>query len=306
VTKSGYTDHGLVGTIDDTFAFAPGLIASGSSGGPPRPILDLEVTREPHESSTIEANRVRAIPATIHLPVGPSVPEPLVSPAPVVDENRQTQKIPSHSSSARTIEATPPAKAIQIKANKTEPVAKVLQPTVRKRLFSTAASKTPPSAAPAEKVVQVPSIARTTSDQASAPAAATPFASAAPVTSQTAPIPTPEPAAAMEIIPPKMLELTDRVLLESPWPPDAPRPVSRSRQLKTAAELAAILERDLTQHPNSPKQGLRVTAYGGGADWRAMLTILPAAGGVRNAPELRALTDHLAEGLRQRYNLAWG
>jgi hypothetical protein len=36
-----------------------------------------------------------------------------------------------------------------------------------------------------------------------------------------------------------------------------------------------------------------------------MLTILPAAGGVRNASELRALADHLAEGLRQRYNLAW-
>ena len=102
-----------------------------------------------------------------------------------------------------------------------------------------------------------------------------------------------------------MLELTDRVLPESPRPPDLPRPAPRSKQTKTAAELAAILEGDLAQHPDSPKLGLRVTVYGGGSDWRAMLTILPAAGRVPNAPQLRALTDHLAEGLRQRYNLAW-
>jgi hypothetical protein len=303
VTKSGYTDHGLVGTIDDTFAFASGLIASGSSGGPPRPILDLEVTREPHESSTIEANRVRAIPATIHSPVGTSAPEPPVPPAPVVDEDRQTQKIPSHSSAARTIEAPPPAKVIQVKANKMGPVAKVTQPAVRKRLFSTAASRTPPSAAPAEIAVQLHATAGTTSIQPRVPEAATPVSVAAPVTSNAVPVTTPPPA--MEVIPPKVIELTDRVLLESPRPPDLPRPMSHARQWKKAAELAAVIERDLAQNPDAPKQGLRVTVYGGGTDWRAMLMFLPAAGPVRNAQQLRELTDHLAEGLRQRYALAW-
>jgi hypothetical protein len=80
--------------------------------------------------------------------------------------------------------------------------------------------------------------------------------------------------------------------------------VAQQRQLKTAAELAEMIELDLARHPDCPKDGFRVTVYGG-SHWRAMLTITPAAGVVRNPQEWRDLTDNLAERLRKRYNLAW-
>jgi len=80
------------------------------------------------------------------------------------------------------------------------------------------------------------------------------------------------------------------------------RPVSR-KELKTAAELAAMIELDLAQHPDCPKHGLRVTVYGA-THWRAMLTITTAAGRVRNPQQWRDLTDEFADRLRQRYELA--
>jgi hypothetical protein len=46
-----------------------------------------------------------------------------------------------------------------------------------------------------------------------------------------------------------------------------------------------------------------VTVYGG-SHWRAMLTIAPAAGPVRNPGEWRDLTNDLAERLRKHYDLA--
>ena len=55
----------------------------------------------------------------------------------------------------------------------------------------------------------------------------------------------------------------------------------QQRELKTAAELAGMIERDLAGHPDCPKDGFRVTVYGG-SHRRAMLTITPAAGGVGN------------------------
>lgn len=174
-------------------------------------------------------------------------------------------------------------------------------PIVEARLFSTAASRTPPSPPLAEKPVQVPPTAAATSVQAHAPQEPPLI----PVAADAAPVAVAAPAQPMEVVPPRMLELTDRVLLESPRPPDVLRPMSHVRQWKKAAELAAVIEHDLAQHPDSPKQGLRVTVYGGGADWRAMLMFLPAAGPVRNAQQLREVTEHLAEGLRQRYSLAW-
>jgi hypothetical protein len=76
------------------------------------------------------------------------------------------------------------------------------------------------------------------------------------------------------------------------------------KQLKTAAELAEMIERDLAGHPDCPKAGFRVTVYGWPA-WRAMLTITPAAGAVRNPQEWRDLTSELADRLRKRYDLAW-
>jgi hypothetical protein len=80
--------------------------------------------------------------------------------------------------------------------------------------------------------------------------------------------------------------------------------VAQQKQLKTAAELAEMIELDLARHPDCPKAGFRVTVYGW-PHWRAMLTIAPAAGGVRNPQEWRDLTDELAERLRKRYDLSW-
>ncbi len=79
--------------------------------------------------------------------------------------------------------------------------------------------------------------------------------------------------------------------------------VVQQKQLKTAAELAEMIELDLARHPDCPRDGFRVTVYGG-SYWRAMLTITPAAGGIRNPREWRDLTDDLAERLRTRYDLA--
>jgi hypothetical protein len=79
---------------------------------------------------------------------------------------------------------------------------------------------------------------------------------------------------------------------------------AQPKQLKTAAELAEMIEVDLARHPDCPKAGFRVTVYGW-PHWRAMLTITPAAGVVRNPQEWRDLTDGLAERLRKRYDLAW-
>lgn len=75
------------------------------------------------------------------------------------------------------------------------------------------------------------------------------------------------------------------------------------KELKSASELAAMIEHDLAQFPGCPK-GLRVTVYGV-APWRAMLTIPPAAGGVREPQRWRDLTEELADRLRARYDLTW-
>ena len=79
--------------------------------------------------------------------------------------------------------------------------------------------------------------------------------------------------------------------------------LAHQKQLATAAELAKMIEIDLARHPDCPKAGFRVTVYGS-QHWRAMLTISPAAGRVRNPQELRDLTDELAERLRKRYDVA--
>jgi hypothetical protein len=85
--------------------------------------------------------------------------------------------------------------------------------------------------------------------------------------------------------------------------PGASEDALPQRQLKTAEELAEMIERDLASHPDCPRAGFRVTVYGW-PDWRAMLTITPAAGAVRNPQEWRDLTGELAERLRKRYDLA--
>jgi hypothetical protein len=87
-------------------------------------------------------------------------------------------------------------------------------------------------------------------------------------------------------------------------PPDAQSSEGFDRQskLKTAGELARMIEFDLSRHPDCPEVGFRVTVYGW-PRWRAMLTITPAAGRVRNPQAWRDLTDELADQLRERYDL---
>jgi hypothetical protein len=111
-----------------------------------------------------------------------------------------------------------------------------------------------------------------------------------------------------EVNPSRPYHITTQVLLESPKPQTLSEPrVSRKglgKELKTAAELAEMIELDLSQHPDCPKNGFRVTVYGA-SHWRAMLTITTAAGGVRNPQQWRDLTEEFADRLRQRYDLAW-
>ena len=78
--------------------------------------------------------------------------------------------------------------------------------------------------------------------------------------------------------------------------------LAQPKQLMTPVELAEAIEQDLARHPNCPKAGFRVTVYGW-PHWRAMLTIEPAAGPVRNPQEWRDLTETLAERLRKRFDL---
>jgi hypothetical protein len=111
-------------------------------------------------------------------------------------------------------------------------------------------------------------------------------------------------AGASEPLPPEPHEISAKVLSESPRPPAASRTLPPRKEVRRAAELAAMIAQDLSQHPDAPKQGLRVTVYGG-TDWRAMLTIMPAAGRVRDPQVLRDLTNELAARLRQHYDMAW-
>ena len=64
-----------------------------------------------------------------------------------------------------------------------------------------------------------------------------------------------------------------------------------------------MIEHDLARHPDCPKAGFRVTVYGG-SQWRAMLTIAPAAGAIRNPGEWRDLTNELVDRLRKRDDVA--
>jgi hypothetical protein len=114
----------------------------------------------------------------------------------------------------------------------------------------------------------------------------------------------PEVLTPAEVVPSRPYPITTEVPLESPRPPGLSEPRVSRKELKTAAELAGMIQLDLAQHPDCPKNGFRVTVYGA-THWRAMLTITTAAGGVRNPQQWRDLTDELADRLRQRYDLAW-
>jgi hypothetical protein len=99
-------------------------------------------------------------------------------------------------------------------------------------------------------------------------------------------------------------QLRTQILPESARPPGSLQAHAQRKELKTAFELAAMIEFDLAQHPDCPERGFIVTVYGA-TDWRAMLTITPAAGRIPDPQKWRDLTDEFAGRLRQRYDLAW-
>jgi hypothetical protein len=103
--------------------------------------------------------------------------------------------------------------------------------------------------------------------------------------------------------PPPSDHINSDIELDLP-PPLGPNRAHKRKESKTAAELAIMIETDLAQHPECPRSGFRITVYGA-THWRAMLTITPAAGGLRDPHRWRDMTDELAERLRQRYDLAW-
>ena len=107
-----------------------------------------------------------------------------------------------------------------------------------------------------------------------------------------------------EAIASRPYRMTTQVLLESPKPPVSSKPLLPRKELKSAAALAGMIELDLAQHPDCPKNGFRVTVYGA-THWRAMLTISTTAGRVQSPRQWRDLTDEFADRLRQRYDLAW-
>ena len=171
------------------------------------------------------------------------------------------------------------------------------------RLVASALQPAAPKAPPAEEAEPITAQTAPVAPpvQATATETRAPIADAA-VTSMATPVAEAVPASAEEdAIPPGTPEVVAGV--ESPIPPDMPQTLPR-KELKTAAELAAMIEFDLAQLPEAPGQGLRVTVYGA-THWRAMLTILPAAGPVRDPQQLRNITDLLADRLRQHYDLAW-
>ena len=126
----------------------------------------------------------------------------------------------------------------------------------------------------------------------------------------SSPLPAPAPskppskAAALEPRPLEPHETGGKVLSESPQPPPLPMALPHRKVSKKAAELAAMIAQDLTQHPDAPKQGLKITVYGG-THWRAMVTFTPAAGRIRDPQALRDLTNELARRLRKHYDMAW-
>lgn len=205
--------------------------------------------------------------------------------------------------------AEPVAKTVQIIPPKTKSVVNTVRTTAPKTRPVVTVRSNSPKPQPVANEVQPTSqragpLAQAMQNIAQRPK---PVVRATQVTAQqTGPVTrTVQVAAPAEAIAPKSLEVTAQVLSESPRPPDLSKTLRQGRESKTAAELATMIEQDMAQHPESPNKGLRVTVYGGATDWRAMLTIMPAAGAVRNPQQLRDLTDQLAERLRQRYDLAW-
>jgi len=76
----------------------------------------------------------------------------------------------------------------------------------------------------------------------------------------------------------------------------------RTKQTRTAEELAAMIREDLSQMDGCPKQGVTVTVYG--IPWKSMLTFGVAAGPVHNKAELQRFFEAITERLQRLYDVA--
>jgi hypothetical protein len=73
------------------------------------------------------------------------------------------------------------------------------------------------------------------------------------------------------------------------------------KEMKTAEELAAMIQADLSKMDGCPQQGVKVTVYG--IPWKAMLTFGAAAGPVRNKGELQRFFEIITERLQRLYDV---
>lgn len=75
----------------------------------------------------------------------------------------------------------------------------------------------------------------------------------------------------------------------------------RTKQVKTAEELEAMILEDLRKVDGCPEQGVNVTVYG--IPWNAMLMFGAAAGPVRNKDELKQFFEIISERLQRLYEI---
>ena len=75
----------------------------------------------------------------------------------------------------------------------------------------------------------------------------------------------------------------------------------RTKQVKTAEELEAMILEDLRKVDGCPEQGVNVTVYG--IPWNAMLMFGAAAGPVRNKDELKQFFEIITERLQRLYEI---
>ncbi len=81
--------------------------------------------------------------------------------------------------------------------------------------------------------------------------------------------------------------------------PQHPAPANPVKQKKTAEELEAMIQQDLSQLEGWPERGVKVTVYGFNP-WNSMLTIGVEAGPVPRA-DLQGLCDIITERLKRLY-----
>jgi hypothetical protein len=77
---------------------------------------------------------------------------------------------------------------------------------------------------------------------------------------------------------------------------------NRTKETKTADELAAMIREDLCNVNGCPERGVSVTVYG--IPWNAMLTFGAEAGPVRNKAELKKFFEIITERMQRLYDVS--